>query len=103
MPLVDCIIQPNVINFAPESEAEEIIQNVITICSTLKGTVPLDRDFGVDTGLLDLPVNTARAKVSAQFIDAIRRFEPRADVVKVSFNDNGFKEAVLPVVSIRLQ
>ena len=96
--LVDVPITDTGIDFDPESEAQEIIQNVITVCSTLKGTVPLDRAFGTDTGVIDLPVNIARAKISAQFIDAIRLFEPRAVVAAVSFKSD--TDTVTPVVSL---
>ena len=34
------------VDFAPETEAVEILQNVRTILSTQIGTVPLHRDFG---------------------------------------------------------
>lgn len=75
------------INFAPRTLLEEVVQNVITICSTVKGSVPLDREFGVDGKLVDEPENIARAKVSAEMIRAIRRFEPRAEVLSVKFKE----------------
>ena len=33
------------VNFAPETEVVEILQNVRTILATRKGSVPLDRDL----------------------------------------------------------
>ena len=36
------------INLQPENEIEEIIQNVSTILTTRKGSVPLDRGFGIN-------------------------------------------------------
>ena len=35
------------VDFAPSDEVREILQNVRTILSTRKGSVPLDRDFGL--------------------------------------------------------
>ena len=43
------------INFAPATVADEIEQNVRMIISTPKGTVALDRDFGIDYDLVDQP------------------------------------------------
>ena len=43
------------INFAPDSEVEEILQNIRTILSTRIGTVPLDRDFGTTWEHIDKP------------------------------------------------
>lgn len=99
--LADVVIDNSAIDFFPEHEAVEILQNVRTICSTIKGTVPLDREFGIDAGIVDEPVNVARARISARIIAAVREFEPRADVVKVSFRA-GNNQEVLPVVSIKL-
>lgn len=73
------------IDFSPPTEDAEIIQNVITICTTLKGTVPLDRDFGVDTSLIDEPDTTAGAKLAAEYMKAIREYEPRAEAVRIEF------------------
>ena len=39
-------VTDNRISLAPESEVAEILQNVQTIISTVRGSVPLDREFG---------------------------------------------------------
>ena len=39
------------INFAPSNIYEEVAQNVKTICTTPKYSVPLDRKFGVDAAM----------------------------------------------------
>lgn len=73
------------VNFAPKSEAEEILQNVITICTTPKFSVPLDREFGIDASLLDDPMTIVGAKYKSEIIQAIRKFEPRARVRRIEF------------------
>lgn len=73
------------INFAPENEAFEILQNVRTILSTPKFSVPLDRDFGINTTLLDKPTPIAKAKLSSEIILAIKKYEPRAKITKITF------------------
>jgi phage baseplate assembly protein W len=62
---------------------KEIIQNVSTIMATIKGTVPLDRAFGVDIGFLDEPTPAFRALYAAEVVQAINKWEPRAEVVQV--------------------
>ena len=52
--------KPITVNFSPSSVAEEILQNVRTICSTVVGSVPLDRDFGMSMDMLDQPINLSR-------------------------------------------
>lgn len=73
------------INLAPASELEEIAQNVRMILTTLKKTVPMDREFGVDGELIDLPVAAAQARMTAEIVDAVHRYEPRARAMSVSY------------------
>ena len=95
------VIKPGVINFAPKNEAEEILQNVITICTTAKYSVPMDREFGIDGKLLDEPINTIQAKYTQEVVTAVKKFEPRAQVTRVEFTgDNDGK--VFPRLLIRL-
>ena len=74
------------IKILPENEIEEIAQNVRMILSTAAGTVPLDREFGVDGNLIDLPVGAAQAKMTAEIATAVNRFEPRARVKSVKYS-----------------
>ena len=76
------------VNFAPQSEAEEILQNVRTSLKTRIGTVPLDRDFGVSWDLVDRPYPVAKAMMTAEIIEAIETYEPRAKVESVAFDES---------------
>ena len=78
----------NEINFAPRNEVEEIIQNVKTICTTPKYSVPLDREFGINVDALDMPTPKAQAMIQAEIIQAVKKFEPRCRVKKVSFEED---------------
>lgn len=83
------------IDFAPDTVTEEIIQNVRTICTTPKYSVPMDRLFGVDTEILDRPTPKAMAQLQAEIIQAVRKYEPRCRVRKVTFEgDNDGKLTV---------
>ena len=91
------------IKILPKSELEEIMQNVKTILSTVKGTVPLDRGFGIDKQILDLPIGIARAKISAAVVVAVNKFEPRVKVRRVFYNDSNSMEGKLtPSVEVAL-
>ena len=83
---VEVLASQEEINFAPANIVEEVAQNVRTICTTPKYSVPLDRLFGVDATLVDRPTPKAIAEMQAELIQAIRRFEPRCRVKKVSFD-----------------
>ena len=76
------------INFAPDNIIEEVVQNVKIICSTPKYSVPMDRLFGIDAEMIDKPTPKAMAALQAEIIQAIRKYEPRCKVLRVSFEGN---------------
>lgn len=78
----------NDIDFAPLSAVEEIAQNVKIICTTPKCSVPMDREFGIGAEMLDRPTPKAMALIQAEIIQAVKKYEPRCRVKKVSFDGN---------------
>mgnify|MGYP002856444088 CR=1 FL=1 len=86
------------IKFAPGNETLEIIQNVKTIISTIKGSCPLYREFGISADNLDLPQNLAKTKIAAELSTQIAEYEPRCKLKSVEFAstlDGEFKIAAL--------
>ena len=73
------------INFAPETTAEEIVQNVRTILTTIKYQIPLDREFGIDGDPVDKPMPQAQALITSEIIRQVRRYEPRAVINSITF------------------
>ena len=69
----------------PRSELEEILQNVRMIIGTVKGTVPLDREFGISAEILDAPINQ-QSRLIGEIAEAIEKFEPRARLRNIHFN-----------------
>ena len=78
----------NDINIFPSSELEEISQNIRMIIITQKFSVPMDRNFGISSGMIDKPLAAARTKLIAEIAAAVSEFEPRAKVTEVIFLDN---------------
>ena len=89
------------IKIFPENELEEIYQNVKTILTTAKGSVPLYREFGVDNHILDIPMNVARAKITAAIVKAVNKFEPRVKVRKVTYTGSMLGK-LIPSVEVSL-
>ena len=89
------------INFAPTTIQEEVIQNIKTLLSTMKFTVPLDRNLGIIADALDEPMPVAMAKISSDVIDAISEYEPRAKVTQISF-DGDIDGKLIPKVRIEI-
>jgi phage baseplate assembly protein W len=89
------------IDFAPASIVTEIMQNVRTIFTTMKYSVPLDRLFGVNAVMLDRPMPKAIAALQAEIITAIHKYEPRCQVTKVTF-DGDLDGKLVPTVRIKI-
>lgn len=75
------------INLKPQTVTEEVIQNVQTILGTVKGSVPLNRDFGGDIEAVDLPQPMAMMQVKINIIEAIQKYEPRAVIRAIDFDN----------------
>lgn len=91
------------INLAPETTVEEVLQNVATIVSTPKYTVPLDRGFGLTRQFIDMPMPTAQAILVSEVFDAIEKYEPRAEVVEITFEqDDATPGKLIPRVEVNI-
>lgn len=101
--VIDVTAQLGEIDFFPPTEYEEILQNVRTILVTLKKTVPLDREFGVDGEILDLPIAAAQAKLTGEIVAAVSKYEPRARVVSVAYEGKEMDGTLQPKVRVRLK
>lgn len=100
--IYDVLAQPvQGIDFAPASEVAEILQNLRTIITTTKYSVPLDRDFGFDAEMLDKPMTTAQAQLQSEIIMAIKAYEPRVTVtgITITGTDNG---VLIPKVQVMI-
>lgn len=75
------------INLAPQSVKDEIIQNVQCILGTVKGSVPLNRDFGTSIDSVDLPQPMAMMQLRIDIIEAIQKYEPRAIIRAIDFEN----------------
>lgn len=95
------VTESTMISFSPSSEEEEILQNVRTILATVKGSIPLDRDFGIDASYLDEPIPVAKAKLASEIVTALKKYEARVTVTSISFT--GTEDGILkPKVQVRI-
>ncbi len=65
---------------------EDVLQCVKLLLSTPKGSVPLDRDFGVDWSIVDRPAGEVSQILKAHIASQIRKYEPRVKVKKVELS-----------------
>ncbi|WP_419783464.1 GPW/gp25 family protein [Maridesulfovibrio sp.] len=89
-----------------EKGVAEILQNVRIILSTIRGTVPFDRLFGLNAIFVDKPLPEAMAEFRGDAIQTVEKYEPRVKVVSVDFKakpDDAMDGRLYPVVRVRIK
>ena len=87
------------------SGLHEIYQNIRVIISTLRGTVPLNREFGIDSDIIDRPIPVARALFADSIVEALNRWEPRIRVTDVRWAESAEQTIyglIRPIISFEL-
>lgn len=103
MKIVDITMEHSEIVLFPENVLIEIIQNIKTILTTLQGTVPLDRDFGIDGTLIDKPLTVAKPLIVKDIKEKIEQYEPRAKFVSISWNGSNIDGKLIPSVRVAIK
>ena len=81
--------------------AASVLQNIAILLSTRQQSVPMYRGFGLPMRFVDMPAGAARAVMVAEITEAVREFEPRAEVAGVTFEADGENPGrVSPVVEV---
>jgi phage baseplate assembly protein W len=80
----------------------EIMQNVRTVLTTPRGTVPLDRDFGISFEFLDSPINITRAKAEQEIFLKLRKYEPRAILKQIMWETDATSGQISPSVKVEV-
>ncbi len=93
------------ITLTPKNIAEEIIQNIKVIVTTVMGNVPLERKFGIDGKIIDNPIKR-KSKLIICILESIQDFEPRAEVANIEIIDDigSFgKGRLIPKLEVRIK
>lgn len=79
---------------------KEIVEHLSYLYQTAVGSIPLDREFGIDQSFLSYPLPIAENMCSVEMIEKTERYEPRVLVESVSFEEAEGK--LIPVIQISL-
>lgn len=93
------LVQIGGIDFAAEGNAE-IYQNLKILYTTPVGTVPYDRNFGINTEYLDAPLPLAQGRLIVEYTEKTKVYEPRATVKEVNFEMDSENGKLIPKVVI---
>lgn len=64
-------------------EQDDVMRCLRNLILTPAGSVPLDRDFGIDQSFLGQPLNVAQNTLAVEIMGKAARYEPRAAVLEV--------------------
>lgn len=88
-----------IINSVYERELrEEILDKVTFLLTCIKGTIPMNREIGLDPDIVSSPAYVAQNLYTISAIELIDEFEPRASVEEVSFVASGGAGNMIPKV-----
>lgn len=86
-----------------KDRVKSVLQNIAIILQTRKHTVPLYRDFGLAMQFLDKPMAVARSLLIAEINEAITIYEPRVNVLNVTFEiDEADPGKLIPTVEVEI-
>jgi phage baseplate assembly protein W len=80
-----------------------VLQNIAIILSTRQGTCPLYRGFGLSQKFVDKPLPVAMPMMYSEVKEAVEEYEPRAEVVNVTFAaDRNAPGRLIPTVEVNI-
>lgn len=84
-------------------ETAAILQNVRIILATLRGSVPLYRDFGLSAEHFGKPINTVAPMLFAQIKEAVEDYEPRVEVLQIDLEKSVSETGLItPAVEVSI-
>lgn len=94
------------ISFTPFSvnggSRDNILKRLRMLYTTPQGTVPFDREFGIDVSILDEPLNIAQGKLAVEYTKKTRKYEPQAKVKEIMFENDYQNGKVIPKVVVEI-
>lgn len=90
------------INSAYELELrQKLIEKAMFLLSCYKGTIPMNRDIGIDPEVISAPDYIARNKYTISAIECIEEFENRLMVDTIEFYSDGTNGDLIPKVVLK--
>ena len=77
---------------------QELLDKAFFLLSCLKGTIPMNRDIGIDPDVISQPEYIARNLYTISAIECIENFEDRLSVEEVNFASTGADGNLVPKV-----
>ena len=90
-----------VINGVYERELRTaILEKCEFLLTLIKGTIPMNRDIGIDPGIVSQPLYIAQQMYTMSAIETIEKYETRAIVEEVQFETTAGAGNMIPKVRL---
>ncbi len=83
---------------ADDDRARDIERSFTAMFSTIKGTIPLKRGYGIDAGILDNPLSVVKTLLAENIYNCADEYERRADITDVTFEYDTENDAICPII-----
>lgn len=77
---------------------DEIMERCMFLLSLVGGTIPMNRDLGMDPDITSCPPHIAQQRYTISAIELIDEYEPRVCVEEVQFETSGEDGYITPKV-----
>lgn len=76
------------------------MESIRIVLNTPLGSIPSNRDFGIDMTYQHLPANAAKSAYASAAAEAIERFVPNIRVNQILFDEGGSPEKLSPTIEV---
>lgn len=90
------------LTFEHDTLAAEVVQNMAIVLNTPLGSIPGYREFGIDMSYLHAPKQIAQTMFVVAANEALEKFEPRAKLSEVNFDETTGDSALSPVLEVTI-
>lgn len=78
----------------------KVAESVRVVLATPSGSIPSNREFGLDMTFMHLPENAAKSAYASAAADAIERYVPGIRVNQIIFEEGESPDALNPVIEV---
>lgn len=87
----------------PTDEMKELVQAVLCVLKTTRGSCPGLRGFGMDPYILHKPIPVAKAAYSVSLTKQLQEYVPGVTLVRLEFKDNPIHPDTLsPILEVTI-
>lgn len=87
----------------PDDEVQDIVQNILCILKTMRGSCPNLRDYGLNPEITHKPTPIAKSIYAVAISEQFARYETRATLVRITFDDDPqHSSTLIPILEVTI-